>query len=97
MAFFPRPDEEGDDDGDQVTRPIGPAQVQAIATALAGVTDEQLRAGYDPERMTEEDVYPEVWDRPEELDNLIEVFHEAREYYAQAAKKGMGVVLQQGI
>lgn len=42
------------------------AETRAIAAALCEVTDAQVRDRYDPERMTREQVYPDIWGRVED-------------------------------
>jgi len=55
----------------------GPARVltasepRSIASALAAVSDQQLRRRFDPAEMMRLEIYPEIWDRdPEEDDTL---------------------------
>jgi hypothetical protein len=47
------------------------AETRAIATALAAVSDDELRARYDPAEMMRLEIYPEIWDRGSEQDRDV--------------------------
>ncbi len=65
--------------------------VPAVAAALAGVTDDTLRARFDPEAMA--DIYPNIWDEGDEaLDYLLENLATLRAFYRDAAAKGRAVI-----
>jgi uncharacterized protein DUF1877 len=71
----------------------GPQQVAEIAGALLGISEDGLRQVYDPERMTEEMIYPQIWDRPDEFDYLWSHFQSLAQFYREAASHGDGVLL----
>jgi hypothetical protein len=78
-------------------RAFQPEEVQAIASALEPLTEDQLRSRFDPEKMINLGIYPSIWDRnPEEDDTLsycIEYFREMREFVADTARRGDGLVV----
>ncbi|WP_186382710.1 YfbM family protein [Amycolatopsis rhizosphaerae] len=72
---------------------LEPAGVVAVSAALASVSDDELRARFDPVRMSELDLYPNIWDDPSELDEyLLPYIRELREFYACAARRGDAVI-----
>ena len=67
------------------------ADVPAVAAALEAVTDDELRARFDPEAMDE--IYPNIWDEGDEaLDYLIDNLQEVRAFYRNAAAQGHAVI-----
>ena len=91
-------EEIGDDDGDQVPRLLSPEQVRGFAAFLGALTHDELRRRFDPARMTELGIYPDViWNRPEEEDQplgfLLGAFDDLRTFMAAAAAAGDSVVI----
>jgi hypothetical protein len=86
----------GDDDDIDV-RLLGPAQVRALDQHLATLGDDELARRFQPARMMELEIYPEIWDRPEETDAprefLFEAFIGLRELVANAARDGDAIVV----
>ena len=71
-----------------------PEQVGEIAAALSRVLEDDLRQVYDPDVMMAESVYPETWDRGDgEFEYLWEHYQALRDFYAEAARHGEGVLL----
>lgn len=67
------------------------ADVAAIAAALDGVTDDELRARFDPAAMDE--VYPNIWDEGDEaMDYLATHLQSLRAFYRDAAARGHAVI-----
>ena len=88
----------GDDDGDQIPRLLSPAQVRDFAAFLSALTHDELRRRFDPARMTELEIYPDViWNRPEEehdsLGFLLGAFDELQTFMAAAAMADDSVVI----
>jgi len=81
----------------------GPARVlTAVDTrkaceALRALTDEDLRARFNPTDMLAKEIYPEIWDRsPEEDDTLgylIEHVQTLRRFLDQAVAQKLGLVV----
>jgi Domain of unknown function (DUF1877) len=71
------------------------AETRAIATALAALSDAELRARYDPAEMMRLEIYPEVWDRaPEEgLGNLINSIASLRDLLDIVVGRGYGLMV----
>jgi hypothetical protein len=76
---------------------LTPAQVKEAAQALSSLTLEQLRARYDPAKMTELDLYPAIWDDGDEAwEYVAEYYIMLRDFYARAAAADRFVVRQIG-
>jgi hypothetical protein len=81
----------------------GPARVfrasetQAINSALATLSDEALRARFNPAAMTKADIYPPIWNRPAEEDDalgyLMDYLQTLRGVVATAAATNAGLVV----
>jgi len=86
----------GDDDDIDV-RLLRPDQVRALDEHLAALGIDDLTRRFDPERMMKLEIYPEIWDRPEETDAprqfLLEAFSGLRELVSGAARDGDAVVV----
>ena len=69
-----------------------PQDVSVIADGLAAVDDDMLREAYQPDLMQEYNVYPEVWDAPEQtewnFEWIREHFRSMVDYYQDAAGRG---------
>ena len=82
---------------------IGPARalksddVRAVADAIERLPPDELRERFDPKRMLEEGIYPDIWDRdPAEDDTLgylIEHYAELRAFVRRAADRGAGLII----
>lgn len=73
------------------------AQVKDIDAALQAISKEEFESRYDPVKMMEADIYPNIWDRNEEEDDLLEYvsdnFVRLKQYIHTIAGKGMGMVV----
>jgi len=84
----------GDDLGYGPARYLTPERVKELARALAEVKPEDLVKNFDPEKMTDQQVYPLIWDEGDEaLEYLLHHFHKLKDYYNDAAAKGNGMLL----
>jgi hypothetical protein len=84
--------EIGEDQGYGPARYFTVAQVAEIAGALQLPSLEQeLRARFDTEAMTQMGLYPGVWET-DDLDWLIGAFHTVRNFYAAARQAKQAVV-----
>ena len=86
--------EVGEDDGYGPPRLLDVAAVAEVATALAGLGDEAVRARFDARAMDALDVYPQIWNE----DNILEEYlmpsvAALRRFYAQASSRGAAVLL----
>jgi hypothetical protein len=73
---------------------VPPAVVGALATGLASLRQDDLRAVYEPLAMDAQHVYPLAWarDRKEGLEYLLYYFELLRDFYLRAALAGQAVV-----
>lgn len=86
--------EVGEDDGYGPPRLMDPATVASVATALSGLTDDEVRARFDMRTMQAMDVYPQIWDEDNVLDEyLMPSVQALREFYARASHRGAAVLL----
>lgn len=73
------------------------AQVKDIDAALQAISKEEFESRYDPVGMMEANIYPNIWDRDEEEDDLLEYvsdnFVRLKQYIHTIAGKGMGMVV----
>ncbi|MFK3983516.1 YfbM family protein [Micromonospora sp. NPDC050397] len=102
-SFVDTPDDElaeddeddEDDDTDWGYGPptyLTPEQVATAATELATLTEEALTRGVDPAELTRAEIYPNVWDRPGELDWAVHHLSYVRRFFAAAARSGDGII-----
>jgi len=85
----------GEDLGYGPARILQPAEVGEIASALAGVSDADFTAAFDPAAMDSADIYPQIWvrDGAEALSYLQHFFPALVKFYAEAATRGDGMIL----
>lgn len=89
-----------DDEG--LSRALRPHQVRRFSEYLTALTPEQLARRYDPQRMTQLKIYPDViWSRPHDpedspLEWLTHCFAEVRQFVGKAAASGDGVIITIG-
>jgi hypothetical protein len=72
------------------------AETRGIAAAVAGISDEELRARYDPRAMDAADVYPSrIWvrDGDEALDYVMEYIAILRATLQEAVEMNRGLML----
>ena len=91
----------GDDIGDEdagAARALDPPRVREFAAFLDSLSREALTRHYDPPRMVELEIYPEViWtrsqDRQENLDYVLETFEILRRFVRSVAERGDGLIV----
>jgi hypothetical protein len=87
-------EEIGEDGGYGPARLLRQEAVQQIGDALDALDVEELRARFDPQAMAAADIYPNVWDDPDEFDGyLAPHFAALRRFYRAAAANGQAVLL----
>src|SRR5688572_17439045 len=83
--------------GVRSARVFWPNEVEAIHSALAAVTPDELRRRFDPQAMMREEVYPQIWDRdPKQDDTLGELvlyFAKLKEFVANAHAQARCIVV----
>lgn len=86
--------EVGEDDGYGPPRLLEPDGVRTVADALEGATDAELRGRFDAEQMQRLDIYPQIWDESDILDEyLMPNVAALREFYARAAARHAAVLI----
>ena len=88
-------DEDGsEDDGYGPPRLLEPDIVREVAEALGVVTDAELRARFDPEEMQRLDIYPQIWEESDILDEyLLPNVQQLRDFYVRAAAHDAAVLI----
>ncbi|MEH1163959.1 YfbM family protein [Micromonospora sp. CPCC 205539] len=94
-------DDDDDDDDESLDtadwgygppRYLTPEQVTAAAASLADLTEEDLLRGVDPGELTRAEVYPDVWDRADQLTWAVHHLLDAKQFFASAATSGDAVI-----
>jgi hypothetical protein len=68
-------------------------QTRDIYNAIKGLTKEELTANYDPSRMAEEGIYPDIWEDDENaLEYLLDYFDDLKNFYRKAVVEEEAVV-----
>ncbi len=87
-----------DSDDEPGDRFFSPDETKALDHALANVSDEQLWARFDPERMTEESIYPGIWDEAESdlREEYLAYFQAMKELIHRASSANQGILISIG-
>jgi len=68
-------------------------QTRDIYNAIKDLTKEELSENYEPGRMTEEGIYPDIWEDDENaLEYLLDYFDDLKNFYKKAAETGEVVI-----
>ncbi len=88
-------EEVGEDCGYGPARLHRPDEVARLSAELNVVTEDQLRARWNPEQMLADDVYPSIWDEGDAVfeEELLPAFRQVRALFAEAADAGEGVLV----
>lgn len=71
---------------------LTPEQVKELNEEISKISIEELSKKYDAKRMTELEVYPNIWENEDEVNYLIEYFHKIQEVYAEASKNDEAII-----
>lgn len=79
-------------------RTFTPLETREIAAALAAVSDDELRARFDPAEMMKLEIYPEIWDREPDgnedpIGYVMSAIADIRETVNGAAQRGWGLLV----
>ena len=69
------------------------ADTRRIADALMQLSDEEVRRRANPAEIGRLDLYPGVWDKPEDLGYLLEDLRRLRETVSEVAGRGLGLLV----
>ncbi|MDG4829052.1 YfbM family protein [Solwaraspora sp. WMMD1047] len=88
-------DEIGEDNGYGPARLLSPENVRTVAAALDTLHLDTLRTRFDPKAMAAADIYPNIWDRTNEVFDtyLASYFVQLRSFYSKAAANDQAVLL----
>ncbi|MDH4203038.1 MAG: YfbM family protein [Phycisphaerae bacterium] len=86
---------KGCDIGYEPGRMFTSMQVKEIDEALQAISREEFESRFDPAKMMEEDIYPNIWDRPKEesLEYISENFVGLKKYIHRTAEQNMGMIV----
>ena len=85
--------EHGDEFGYGPVRYLAVEQVQTIAKELQVVRMEQLQTEYDPARMSELEIYPDIWDDEIAKKYLLDYFAKLVQFYSNASNRKLAVLI----
>jgi hypothetical protein len=85
-------EESGKDWGYGPPRYLTPEQVAAAALELASLTEDDLAGGVDQAELQRAEIYPDIWDRPDQLGWVTHHLPYTREFFVAAAKVGDAVI-----
>ncbi len=91
---------EGSDTGYGEARFFTPDEISEVAEVLNSISEEELMSRFDSDKMKSEEIYPEIWDRPEEEEDnkeyILENFRELKQFLPKivADKKHMIISIQ---
>ncbi|MBL7719484.1 MAG: YfbM family protein [Flavipsychrobacter sp.] len=69
-----------------------PGEVKELHLLLSELSNEEVAGKYDPQKMTELDIYPGGWENEELKEYLIDYFRSVKEVYALAAENGEAII-----
>jgi len=71
---------------------LTPEQVKELNDKISSITTVELNKKYDAKRMTELEVYPNVWENDDEVNYLTGYFQTIQEVFAEASKKDEAII-----
>ncbi|MEO6302778.1 MAG: YfbM family protein [Bacteroidia bacterium] len=72
---------------------LTPEQVAKLNEQISGITIADLKQKFDPEKMTEADVYPSIWDEGDDaFDYLAEYFKVMQQVYNDATNNKEAII-----
>jgi hypothetical protein len=85
----------GDDDA---PRRLSPDSVRELNSALSATSDDEIWGRFDPDKMTTDGVYPNIWDEPEQelREEYLMYFHQLKQLIQLAAQKGDALLISIG-
>lgn len=90
-------DLSADPDNLPVTRLFDADEVKQSAAALAEVSAGDLHKRFDPVKLNDADIYPDIWDEGEKaLDYLVDNFVRLKGVIAKAAEEGSAMLVEMG-
>lgn len=83
---------------DEEVRRLQPHEVVQIHETLQSISDEELWSGFDADEMYAHDIYPQIWDEPENdlREEYLDYFNALKEFVAMVAASGDAIDLSIG-
>ena len=88
-------EEVGEDLGYGPARFFSADETRQLNQVLEGISDDQLWSHFDPESMSAEGIYPDIWDEdePELREEYLEYYHHLKEFVREASDAQLGFVV----
>jgi len=67
--------------------------VKEVGDALEAISEQDLRARFNPARMNQLEIYPGNWEEEDNLEWLIDAFRDVKIYFRAAAREGQAMIL----
>ena len=82
--------EQGEDLGYGPTRYFDPQKLRNISKEINGISDDDLWSNFDANQMTNYDIYPGIWDEPEDdlQEEYLEYFQMLKKFVTKTAENG---------
>jgi len=71
---------------------LTPGQVKEVNAEISKITTEEIVKNYDPKKMSELEIYPNIWDEEDNLDYLRDYFKTVQEVYSEAAQNNQVII-----
>ncbi|WP_222707254.1 YfbM family protein [Pontibacter qinzhouensis] len=71
---------------------LTPGQVKEVNAEISKLTIDEISKNYDPKKMSELDIYPNIWNEEESLEYLTDYFRTLQEVYLKAAQYNQAVI-----
>lgn len=68
-------------------------QTRDIYNSIKDLSKEELAARYNPVEMTEQAVYPAIWDDNDALEYLLDFFEDLKDFYKKAVENNQAMVM----
>ncbi len=81
--------------GPEIARVFSAAEVAEIHTAIDAISDDDMRAWFDPSELTASQVYPDIWDE-HGLDYILPWFGKLKQFVQERAQQGEGFLVSAG-
>lgn len=88
-------EESGEDTGYGPPRYHAPRAVTKLHRWLSALSNEQLRARFDPRELADADIYPSIWDEPADdlWEEIVGYLDPLRALIARADERGEGLLV----
>ena len=67
-------------------------QVKEVNAELSKITIDEISRNYNPKKMSELKIYPNIWDEEDNLEYLTDYFKTVQEVYLEAARNNEAII-----